>query len=146
MKIFDNILLFKISKKIYSCIVPNPVYGFFLLCREHGVRIENFDPVTVGIFDESNSLHAAVVWFLHKVDALFFKALTCGINVWHQNSNMTKTSWFRVSVMIYLIRIRLTAPITKQKYRQMLISLQTDYIQVILLCQFYCSLLAHSPT
>lgn len=120
-----------------------------LLCREHGIRVENLDPVTIGIFDESNSLHAAVVWFFHKFNALLFKSLTCGINVWHQNSNMSKATRIRISVMVHLIWIGFTAPITEKNTvnsGKLLISLQSVGINMILLGQFYSSLLAHSPT
>lgn len=81
----------------------------------NGAWVENFDPITIWIFDECQSFHSAFVWTFHKVDTKLFEAFACRVNIRNQNANVTKTSWIGVSIMVFLIVIWFSTPIAIEK-------------------------------
>ncbi len=51
--------------------------------------IEDLDPVTIGILDEGDVLHLAVVGLLHKSHSQLLKALACRLNIHHCKADVT---------------------------------------------------------
>ena len=51
--------------------------------------VEDLDPVTIGILDEGDVLHLAVVGLLHKSHSQLLKALACRLNIRHCEADVT---------------------------------------------------------
>lgn len=83
----------------------------YLLHLNNSICVENFDPITVWIFDESQSLHSAIVWTLDKLNTQLFETIARCVNVWHHDADVAETSWIRISIVVFLIRITFSAPV-----------------------------------
>ena len=87
------------TNSFVNCVV---LYGFI---------VENFDPVTVWILDESKSFHASIVWTLNELDSVLFEAFTSGIDIRDKYSNVSKTTGLGISIVIALCGITFSSPI-----------------------------------
>ena len=65
-------------------------------------RSENFNPISVRIFDECDAFHRAIIWSFHEFNAHRFKTITSRIDIGNRDTDMTETLGLAVTVMIAL--------------------------------------------
>lgn len=76
--------------------------------------IKDLYPIAVWVLDKGETLHAAIVGSLDKLNVLFFEARAGHVNVRHHNTDVSETTGIRVSGVIFLVRIGFAAPVTKK--------------------------------
>lgn len=95
---------------LYTCTCT---VGKTLITSNNLAWIKNFNPITIGIFHKSQTLHSSFIWFFNKFNSQFFKSLACLLYIGYKNSNMTITPRFSISSMIFLFGIIFSSPVAK---------------------------------
>lgn len=98
----------KLSNLLYHTGIPKSVH------LGNSVRIEDFDPITVWVLDEGQSLHFPVIWLLDESYSELFESFTCSVNVRYNNSDVSISTWILVSIVIGEIWLILGSPVVSQ--------------------------------
>ena len=77
-------------------------------------RLDDLDPVAVGVLDESHILHLALLRALHEDDAVLVEPAHGGIQIGHGEAEMAEALGLRIAVVILEICIFFTAPVVGQ--------------------------------
>lgn len=76
------------------------------LQSRNSAGIENLNPIAVGVFDESQPLHFAVVGTLDERNVQLFEAFAGRIHIGHHNTNVAEAARLRVAIVVLLFRVR----------------------------------------
>lgn len=119
------------------------------------ICIENFYPITIGIFDECQSFHSTFIWFLNECNTHLVKAFASRIHVWNHDTDVAKTARLWIAIVILLVWIRFRTPVAVNRmlliyydnidYKRTLLTMW-QFMTNNLLCKFNGCLAWHCPS